>query len=235
MNCFSHAYRFLGRDPYFIVGTCVPDWLSMVARKTRAREKLAARFTDDDDPELRHLAAGIVRHHQDDHWFHEQREFVETNLQFAMELRDLLGADAGFRPHLAGHILIEMLLDGYLTERDRWLLDDYYEKVASVDPAKVENAVNLIAAKPSDRIADFLPVFLSEGYLYDYVDDQRTQYRLNRVLKAVKLAELPEAFLSWLPTARERVYKLAPVMLTPPPPQTENGVFHPTANPEGES
>lgn len=216
MNCFSHAYRFLDRDPHFVVGTCVPDWLSMVARKTRAREKSAAQFTDDATRDLAELAAGIVRHHRDDYWFHERREFVETNLQFAIELRELLGADAGFRPHLAGHILIEMLLDAFLTEQDPSQLDRYYELVKAVQPAFVQDAINQMARIPTDRIESFMPRYLKEAYLYDYVDDSKTRYRLNRVLRSVKLAELPESFLEWLPTARERVYNLAPQMLTPP-------------------
>ena len=222
MNCFSHAYRFLDRDPHFVVGTCVPDWLSMVARKTRAREKSAAQFTGNASHELAQLAAGIVRHHRDDYWFHERREFVETNLQFAIELRELLGADAGFRPHLAGHILIEMLLDAFLTERDRSQLDRYYDLVKAVQPVFIQNSINRMAGIPTDRIESFMPRFLKEAYLYDYVDDLKTRYRLNRVLRAVKLAELPESFLEWLPTARERVYKLAPQMLTPPSANSQN-------------
>lgn len=222
MNCFSHAYRFLDRDPHFVVGTCVPDWLSMVARKTRAREKSAARFTEDSTHDLAQFAAGIVRHHRDDYWFHERREFVETNLQFAIELRELLGADAGFRPHLAGHILIEMLLDAFLTERDPTQLDRYYELVEAVQPAFIQDSINQMAGIPTDRIESFMPRYLKEAYLYDYVDDGKTRYRLNRVLRAVKLAELPESFLEWLPTARERVYKLAPQMLTPPKSNSKN-------------
>ena len=57
----------------------------------------------------------------------------------------------------------------------------------------------------------------------DYVDDQRVRYRINRVLKSVKLEELPESLLNWLPNARQRVYELAPVMLTPPVAKAENG------------
>lgn len=222
MNCFSHAYRFLERDPYFVVGTCVPDWLTLVARKTRVREKSAMEFIRDDNSAMAELAGGIMRHHQDDHWFHGGREFVELNLQFAIELRDLLGKDAGFRPHLAGHILIEVLLDSYLTEQDRSRLDWYYECVRQVDPVVVENSINRIAAIPTDRITRFIPLFISEAYLYDYLDDQRVRYRLNRVLKRVQLAELPTNFLDWLPDARKRVYELAPVMLTPPVGQVEN-------------
>ena len=225
MNCFSHAYRFLDRDPYFIVGTCVPDWLSMVARKTRAREKSAIQFVNDARSDVAELAAGIVRHHQDDHWFHECREFVELNLQLSIELRDLLGADAGFRPHLAAHILIEVLLDGYLqeqTENGKQKLDQYYDMVRSVDSQLVEQVINQIAAKPTDKITWFMPKFLEDAYLYDYIADDRVLYRLNRVLKQVLLAELPNSILDWLPAVRKRVYELAPAMLTPPDERADN-------------
>ena len=220
MNCFSHAFRFLDRDPYFIVGTCLPDWLSMIARKTRAREKNALKFVagqgTGSEGSRSDIAAGIVRHHRDDHWFHGLREFVQLNLELALELRELLGKDAGFRPHLVGHILIEVLLDGYLHERNPGRLDEYYDCVRQVDPVVVQQTVNEIAVVPTDKLAEFVPLFVREAYLYDYVDDQRVRYRLNRVLKRVKLAELPESFLDWLPSARNRVYQLAPAMLTPP-------------------
>jgi hypothetical protein len=233
MNCFAHAHRFLERDPYFVVGTCVPDWLAMVDRKTRARQRLAAPLAVSGRGSLGQLAAGIVRHHQDDHWFHESREFTELNLRFAVELRERLGADAGFRPHLAGHILIEMLLDGYLTELDRSRLDCLYQKVATVSPARVQTGVNQIAVIPTFRLTRFLPRFLRERYLYDYIDNARTLYRLNRVLQGVRLAALPPSILHWLPGARERVFAWAAVMLTPPVHGRDNTAGHPDIVGEG--
>ena len=224
MNCFSHAYRFLDHDPHFVIGTCVPDWLSMVARKTRVREKVAAQRTADDDPRFASLAAGIVQHHRDDHWFHGLREFVELNLAFAIELRELLGADAGFRPHLVGHISIEVLLDSFLHEAHPGRLEAYYKMVDSVNPVVVQQGINRIAAVPTDRIVSFLPLFVRERYLFDYVEDERVRYRLNRVLKRIGLVELPRGFLDWLPNARRRVYDVAPVLLTPPVVGAENGL-----------
>ncbi|MGI9519703.1 MAG: hypothetical protein ACR2NP_21800 [Pirellulaceae bacterium] len=216
MNCFAHGWRFLDADPYFVVGTALPDWLTLVDRKVRVREKNAAAFSADSNGAGYQLARGIVQHHRDDDWFHNQREFVELNLQFAIELRDLLGADAGFRPHLAGHILIEVLLDGFLTEKDSSRLDLYYQRVSEVDAAQVEEVVNRIAQRSTSRIAEFIPHFIEEGYLYDYVDDVRVRYRLNRVLKRVGLVELPISVLDWLPDARQRVYEQALSMLTEP-------------------
>lgn len=192
----------------------------MVARKTRVREKLAMKFVDDNDSAMAALSQGIVQHHRDDHWFHGLREFVELNLEFSIEIRELLekgkAEEAGFRPHLVGHIVIEMLLDGWLAEKNIRQLDEYYVRVAAVDPAIVEQGVNRIATQGTDLVVKFIPRFIEEAYLYDYVDDLRVRYRMNRVLKRVKLAALPESFVDWLPNARARVYELAPVLLDSP-------------------
>ncbi len=205
MNCFSHAFRFLDHDPYFVAGTCVPDWLSMIDRKVRARRKRAVEFVTDSSKPTAELARGIIQHHDDDDEFHNNAAFVQLNLELAIELRELLGADAGFRPHLSGHILIEMLLDGFLAKQDISRLDELYHTIARVSADQLQQGINRMAAKPTYKMEPFIPLFLAERYLYDYVEDRGVQYRLNRVLKRVKLNPLPERFLQWLPSARQRV------------------------------
>ena len=216
MNCFAHAYRFLEASPYFIVGTALPDWLTLIDRRVRARKKTVAPFADDQDEITRQLARGIIQHHVDDDWFHNRRLFVELNLKFSVQLRELLAADAGFRPHLVGHIVIEMLLDGYLNNKYQGLLDAYYTKIAGVDPVRVQRTLRRMTHGESTKIARFIPRFIEEGYLYDYVDDNRVLYRMNRVLQRVKLVPLPDTFLMWLPGARESVYEHAEDLLTIP-------------------
>ncbi len=206
MNCFAHAFRFLADDPYFLAGTLLPDWLVLVDRKVRVRTKRASAFTDDPSPSLRQLAHGILQHHADDDWFHNTRGFVELNLEFAKELREMLGAEAGFRPHLVGHVVIEMLLDAFLAERDLDKLDLLYARIRQVDPAAVQQHTNAISVQTTAKMTQFIPLFIEEAYLYDYLDNQRTRYRMNRVLARVKLPALPENFLDWLPSARKRVY-----------------------------
>ena len=69
MNFLCHAMPYLD-DPLLAVSTGVPDWLSVVDRKIRARGKLARQFFDSDDSELRLVARGVIRHIEDDRWFH---------------------------------------------------------------------------------------------------------------------------------------------------------------------
>jgi hypothetical protein len=217
MNCFSHAYRFLDADPYFIVGTAMPDWLTLVDRKVRVRKKNAQALLDNRRPgsngetadsKLDQLANGIIRHHVDDDWFHANQRFVEMNLEFSVELREMFKPDPGFRPHLVGHIVIELLLDAILTERDVSQLERYYQIVGGVDPRIVQSGVNAISARSTEMLTWFIPRFLTERYLFDYLTDGGVFYRLNRVIKRAKLAELPEdKMLDWLPAARVRVQR----------------------------
>lgn len=125
MNYFAHGREFMD-DPFFLAGTAVPDWMNVVDRANRIRGKRASQFIEDADPWVARLAAGIVRHHADDAWFHETRPFAELSLDFARQVRDALPRDEGFRPHFLGHILVEILLDAVLIAEAPEQLEAYY-------------------------------------------------------------------------------------------------------------
>ena len=130
------------------VSTGVPDWLAVVDRRIRARGKLARPFLDSDDRELRMVAMGVIRHIEDDRWFHGTQAFVETNMQLAVELRELLPNDAGFRPTFVGHILIEMLLDSFWIRDDPAIGHRYYASLQSIPATGIQRCVNTITGKP---------------------------------------------------------------------------------------
>ncbi|MEQ8790738.1 MAG: hypothetical protein RIC55_30855 [Pirellulaceae bacterium] len=212
MNYFAHG-RHYTNDPYFLAGTAVPDWLSVVDRKVRARRKNAARFVEDEDPRVAALARGVVQHHHDDDWFHQTRAFVELNLEFTVAIRDRLGADAGFRPSFLGHILVEILLDAVLIEEQPERLDAYYAAMRQLDPQLVGEAVNQMATQTTPLLAALLPRFSAERFLYDYADDGKLLWRLNHVMRRVKLPQLPASLGEYFPEARRRVGERRPELL----------------------
>src|SRR5437762_2027774 len=134
MNYLAHGWRFTD-EPYVLAGTAAPDWLSVIDRKIRLRSRTAAGFVADADPILAAIARGVVQHHADDARFHALRAFNELSLAFAVEIRDALPGDEGFRPSFLGHILVELLLDSALTEECPQQLDAYYAALAELDPA----------------------------------------------------------------------------------------------------
>lgn len=212
MNFFTHGRLFLD-DPYFLAGTAVPDWLSVVDRRVRARTKLAEPFINDSNENVAQLACGIVQHHLDDNWFHQSKAFTELSLDFTVRIRDWQTEDIGMRPMFLGHILVELLLDAYLAEQDIAQLDAYYAALAKVDPQLIAATITRMTGKPVDLLPVLLPRFLHERFLYDYVDDAKLTFRLNQVMRRVKLPLLPDSFIELLPAARQDVARNAHALL----------------------
>ncbi len=214
MNYFAHGRRFV-HDPYFLAGTAVPDWLTVVDRQVRARQKHAEAFAAHEDPRIAAVARGIVQHHADDGWFHVTPAFYELSTEFTCRVRHFLPADGGFRASFLGHILVELLLDDVLIAADRPALDYYYAAVAEVDPQVVQRAVNAIAPRSTDRLAWFIERFLAERFLSDYADDGRLLVRMNQVMRRANLPQLPDEFRELFGPARDDIRRRCDELLTP--------------------
>jgi hypothetical protein len=204
MNFLTHALPYLDH-PVLAVATGVPDWLNVVDRSIRARGRMASEFLNSDDDQLRMVARGIVHHIEDDRWFHGTEAFVQTNLQLAVQLRQRLPGDAGFRPTFVGHILIEMFLDSFWIRDDARSVERYYGAIESVGAATIQRCVNTITGKPTDRLSPVIERFVDARFLYDYLDHDKLLVRLNQVMKRVGLAPLPEPVRDWLPEAKKLV------------------------------
>ncbi len=210
MNYFAHALPFLDA-PYVAAGTAVPDWLAVVDRKLRVRRRQAEAFSpmhaaaDAASANATAVARGVVQHFRDDAQFHATRAFAETSLELTLAARRALGDDPGFRPSILGHLLVEVLLDAALAARHERQVEGYYRALAAIDPAAVQQAVNAMAPRPTDRLAPMIVAFRRERILCDYLDDARLLARLNQVMRRVKLAPLPDEFCELLPAARRLI------------------------------
>lgn len=214
MNYFAHGMRFVDR-PYFMVGTAIPDMLSVADRNVRMRTPRVEPFADGSGAVQAEVAGGVLQHLSDDRWFHQTAAFYETTGELTVLFRNVIGSEDGFRPGFLGHIALELLLDGVLIEEQPETLDAYYDAFANVDPAAVEACINRMARDQTTRLAVFLPMFHREQFLRDYLDPVRLLYRLNQVMRRIKLNQLPDDVVDVLIDAREivrgRVTQLLPV------------------------
>ena len=213
MNYFAHGLGFLDR-PHFVAGTAVPDWLSVVDRGVRLRTKQVAPHADDSGNVQAEVAAGVLQHLEDDLWFHRTRGFAETTALVTDLFRRVLGENSPYRHSFLGHICVELVLDGVLTERYSNQLEQYYDALAAVDPAAVQQAVNCMAKHATSRLAEFIPFFSQEQILRDYSCPSRLWVRLNQVMRRIKLEQLPEDVIDVLTgtqrVVRDRVSQLLP-------------------------
>jgi hypothetical protein len=204
MNYFAHALPFLDR-PYFAAGAAVPDWLAVVDRPLRVRRKHAEPLAQSADPHVAAVAGGLLQHLRDDRRFHETRAFAECSLELAAVARRLLGDDAGFPSWLLGHLLVELLLDASLAALYPEQVENYYRALEAVDALVVQQAVNLMAPRPTERLAAMIDGFRRETIVWDYLEDDRLLVRLGQVMRRLGFAPLPAAFAELLPSARRLI------------------------------
>ena len=198
MNYFAHAYRFL-QDPYFVAGSAVPDWLSAADRPARVRCRQAGPFAEHEDPRTASVARGMLQHFRDDARFHATRGFVEVVFVLAAAARDSLDGEAGLRPGFLGHLLAEVLLDWALIEQEPARLDEYYRLLDRVDARLVQEIVNRMSSRRTERLCGMIEGFRSARILWDYREDARLLRRLNQVMHRLGLALLPDRFGEILP------------------------------------
>jgi hypothetical protein len=204
MNYLSHALPFLA-DPYFMAGTAVPDWLSVVDRGVRLKTKNVEPLAAHPDRATAAVAQGLLQHFRDDARFHKTRAFAEATLELSAAIRRMLAADSGFRPSFLGHVLVEVLLDWTLAEDNPGALDCYYRALESIDPGVVQEAVNNMSGRGTDRLAPMIFLFCRERILWDYGQDEKLWFRMNQVMRRVGFPPLPEGVQELLPGARQLV------------------------------
>ncbi|MFH5805266.1 hypothetical protein [Alienimonas sp. DA493] len=189
-------------QPLRVLGTGVPDLLSVADRSVRLRERL---LVFDADPRLTAFCEGVRRHLHDDGWFHSTRAFAEVTAQLGVTLRETFGPGDGFRSGFLGHIGAEMLLDDVLRERAAGCLPRYYEAMNAVDPEEAEALVNRLHPRGTDRLAKIVRGFCDSRFLEDYADSARLLFRMNQVCRRVGLTPLPDAAVTVLAEARTTV------------------------------
>lgn len=204
MNYFAHALNHLDR-PYFMAGTAIPDWLSVVDRKVRLRPRLLEPWFQNESEIQSAVAMGVNQHLSDDDWFHSSRGFVEVTGELTHRFRACLGTDERHHCGFLGHVGMELLLDGVLIEMYPDQFDRYWHVLESIDPLEIELAVNRMAKVPSQRLAWFVELYRREQFLRSYEIDVDLMRRLNQVLGRVKLPPIPDDAIKVIADGRRLV------------------------------
>ncbi|WP_437186140.1 hypothetical protein SH668x_003279 [Planctomicrobium sp. SH668] len=204
VNYLAHGIRFLDR-PYYLIGSAIPDLLSVSDRRSRVRKKTIENQLPEPASHSRELSLGMLQHLHDDQWFHNTPGFYEVTGSMSVLFRSALGPDEDWHCGFLGHIVTELLIDSTLMEDSPEALVQYYEAFASVDSQFVHHTVSGIATQPIERLGGFIELFVRERFLADYPDNERLLFRLNQVMKRVSLRPLPGEIVAVLRDGRQLV------------------------------
>jgi hypothetical protein len=214
MNYLAHALDCLD-CPYEVAGRAVPDWLCLSRPRLRCRSRHAKAHVDSPCHATAAVARGVARHHADDDWFHHTPAFGDLSLELARRIRAATGDADGMRPGFLGHILLEMLLDAAIAASDPTVVERYYAALAAAKPRVVARAVSRMIDGDAVQLEHIITRFVELEFLYDYAHDELLLYRLNQVMRRVRLPELPPRVVDILPAARLLIAESRESLLSP--------------------
>jgi len=204
VNYLAHGIRYLDR-PYFLIGSALPDLLSVVNRRSRVRRRTLEGRLSEFTGEDRELVLGMLQHLHDDQWFHGTPGFYETTSELSRRFREVLGPDDDWNCSFLGHLVTELLIDATLSHLVPGSLTAYYTACQQVHPQRIQDVVSAVATEPPLELARFIERFIQERFLEDYTNNERLLYRLNQVMRRVGIPLLPASVLTVLESSRDVV------------------------------
>lgn len=213
MNYLAHGYRFVDR-PWVLVGTAVPDMMTIGDRRRRLRHHevpVAAGL----DAASADLAEGLRAHFHDDGWFHASDAFREVTEAMAVRVRAAAG-ERRIRASVIAHVGMEMLLDAELMRRDPGLLRAYGLAFTRVHPDGVAERVGRWSRRPPLVLHRVMRFMSGASFLSSYVDDHGLLLRLSQVARRARLGALPASLIDEVPAMRALVRERADDLLSDP-------------------
>ena len=130
MNYLSHYYFDRDEDnKYFNIGLILPDLARSHIAKLRINPYKNITFTT---KEISSMNDGCNKHFASDRKFHNWMTFVELTNKATDMIRESGDKDIN-RDYFITHIMVEILLDKILLDKNPSLADDFYAMIDSVE------------------------------------------------------------------------------------------------------
>ncbi|MEM0995846.1 MAG: hypothetical protein AAGN35_02150 [Bacteroidota bacterium] len=190
MNFISHFYADRGvQDALFIVGTVTPDLMSIYNAKYRVKNSHLNKFDRLAHPEVpRSFLKGLERHFFVDRIFHDSDNFRRETERISQELPLRLPQYDIQRKFFIGHLLLELLMDKIIIDRDPRILEEFYGHFADARQyAPLQQFTGLVAGHTLGTYVSFLRKFYENKYLYKYQEYAHLIWVLGQLLRRVRV------------------------------------------------
>ena len=203
MNYFAHALPFLDR-PYFVAG----DGGARLARGGRSPLRLRRKHAEP----LAHrpippaaVAGGLLQHLRATGGSTPPGPLPNARWSWPPRPGGCWATTPVAPAWLLGHLLVEVLLDASLASAISRAGGIYYRALDAVNALVVQQAVNLMAPRPTERLAAMIDGFRREPIVWDYLDDDRLLMRLGQVMHRLGFPPLPRRLRRTATLARQLI------------------------------
>ena len=190
MNLVAHYY--LDRDrvnSYFVVGAATPDLLSIYNSSLRIKARHLKKMSEDQAGRITPpFLSGLYRHFFADGVFHLSPTFNAETKQISNMLVDYFPDLNVQRKFFIGHILLELLIDKILIDKNPGILESYYGHFESLQPFRdLRKASQLAVGHDLPNYEAYMHKFMRRKYLYHYADFEHIAWVLRRILRRVSI------------------------------------------------
>ncbi|MBI3725631.1 hypothetical protein HY251_17015, partial [bacterium] len=182
VNFLAHAWVLPGSGPELVLGCALPDLLGAFDRRAPRLAGEAARALE--EAGAREVARGVRAHHVADACFHDLPAFRDGCLALRGIAARLVARGERVRGFFLSHLLLEVLLDATLLEREPALVGRFYEELGRADVAGAARKASSAAGTPRDAraFASYFQGFVEARFLEGYGTDEGAALRVARVL-----------------------------------------------------
>ena len=133
MNFLAHYYTLkTNTDPYMLLGTVMPD---MVTDFSRIYNKDIQENFSSQTITSKLMYKGIELHIKGDHIFHEHPIFLDFE-KFTKKVLDDNEKITVKRKFVIAHVLVELLVDNFIINTEKGILEQFYHSIGSVEIAE---------------------------------------------------------------------------------------------------
>ena len=217
---YNHAVLGLPETPYFTLGVALPDLWPRFSRERRIKWGSVREFVGG-EPVAQQLRDGLLNHAEMDRRFHVLTCF----LSWQRELKGLASA-GDFNPWLVdflAHLIIEIMLDRALMDRDATLVERFYDRLADADPLLAARHIGRIGKVDAAGLDETIRLFVARRFLRHYATEEGLRRSVRLTLGLVRF-EVPAVLATIGDTMLARAAQIcAPAVvwdelgLTPPP------------------
>ncbi|MEO0468339.1 MAG: hypothetical protein AAF206_01865 [Bacteroidota bacterium] len=192
MNFVSHY--FLDReteDAAYLLGVISPDLVSIFDRSVRLKENsLPLIMENESRPEEISFYNGLLRHFEVDALFHSSDFFTSETGRIGEMIRDVFEPQQVRRSFFVAHVLLELLLDKILIQRQPTLLDNFYRILHTITPEETVRLTKWATHAELPAYGTYFEKFIKRQYLYNYADWEHVIYVLRRIMNRVGIKDL---------------------------------------------
>ncbi|MEY2923470.1 MAG: hypothetical protein RLZZ337_10 [Bacteroidota bacterium] len=190
VNYLSHFYFDRSEDnKYYNIGLILPDLARSHISKLRINPYRNIEFTTF---EITSINDGCNKHFASDRKFHNWMTFVDLTTRATDMIRESGDKDIN-RDYFITHILVELLLDKILVDKNPSLPDDFYEMVASVEMDWILKYMRYAGLQDDELWKGQHRRFMKAGFLRNYTSIENVVNAVEQVSVKTGLLEMNDA------------------------------------------